>query len=211
MYIQVRQGNTTTYNIITIPSTNYTGASLQAAVQTALNYFYNGLFSVSYDGLKNTIQIRITNGNSFKILTDSELSTFLNNTWTGTNYDPMTPNSCNDIITNRTINVHTYLNPFISGMINLSGFRSIYLTSSTLSNFNTLGAKGENNIIKKVVTASDFGYLIVSDLESDHDFLDCSRMTLQTIDFQLQDVKGNSIPLHDSPISFTIVFSFKSN
>ena len=82
-------------------------------------------------------------------MTDSELSTFLNNTWTGPNYDPMIPNSCNDIITNRTINVHTYLNPFISGMINLSGFRSIYLTSSTLSNFNTLGAKGENNIIKK--------------------------------------------------------------
>ena len=67
MYIQVTQGNTITCNIITIPSTNYTGASLQAAVQTALNYFYNGLFLVSYDGLKNTIQIRITNGNSFKI------------------------------------------------------------------------------------------------------------------------------------------------
>jgi hypothetical protein len=94
-------------------------------------------------------------------------------------------------------------------MINLSGFRSIYLTSSTLSNFSTLGAKGENNIIKKIVTASDFGYLIVSDLESDHDYLECSRMTLNTIDFQLQDVKGNTIPLHDSPVSFTIVFSFK--
>ena len=209
MYIKVTQGTTTTCNIITIPSTNYTGASLQAAVKTGLDYYYNGLFLVSYDSLKNTIQIRITNGNTFKVLTDLELSTFLNNTWTGPSYDSMSPNSCNDIITNRTAHTQTYLNPFISGMINLSGFRSIYLTSSTLSNFNTLGAKGENNIIKKIVTASDFGYLIVSDLESDHDYLECSRMTLNTIDFQLQDVKGNMIPLHDSPVSFTIVFSFK--
>jgi hypothetical protein len=207
MYIQVTQGNTITCNIITIPSTNYTGASLQAAVQTALNYFYNGLFLVSYDGLKNTIQIRITNGNSFKILTDSEISTFLNTTWTGPNYDPMTPNSCNDIITNKTFNVHTYLNPFISGMINLSGFRSLYISSSSLTNFNTLGPKGELNIIKKVVTSSDFGYLIVDDLASDHDFLDVSRMTLNTIDFQIKDVRGNIVPLHNSPVSFVIVFS----
>ena len=86
----------------------------------------------------------------------------------------------------------------------------MYLSSSNLSNFNTLGAQGENSIIKKIVTSSDFGYLIVSDLESDHDYLDCSRMTLNTIDFQLRDVKGNLIPFHGSPVNFTIVFSLKS-
>ena len=209
MYLQVVQGTTVTYTIITIPSTNYFGSSLQTVLQSALNYAYPNLFTVSYDSLKNNITINISTGN-FKILTDAELSTYLNNTWGGLNYDRNSPTSCNDIITNRITNFNNPISPFISGCLNLQGFRSIYISSSNLTNFNTLGARGENSIIKKVITSSDFGYLIVSELESDHDYLDCSRMSLNTIDFQLTDVKGNIIPLHSSPVSFTIVFSIKS-
>ena len=210
MYFKVIQGSSTTFNIITIPSTNYTGQSLQTLLQTALNSAYPSLFTVSYETLKNNMMIRISgNDNTFKVLTDYELSTYLNNTWTGQNYDSNNPTSCNDIITNRTINYCSQINPFISGCLNLQGFRSVYISSSSLSNYNTLGARGENSIIKKVITSSDFGYLIVSELESDHDYLDCSRMTLNTIDFQLTDVKGNIIPFHDSPVSFTIVFALK--
>ena len=94
-------------------------------------------------------------------------------------------------------------------MINLQGFRAVYLSSSNLSNFNTLGPRGENDIIKKVMTTSDFGYLIIDQVVSDHDWLDCSRMTLNTIDFQIKDVKGNYINFRDSPLSFTKVFSIK--
>ena len=208
MYLQVVQGSTKTYTIITIPSTNYIGSSLQTVLQSSLNYAYPNVFTVTYDSLKNNITISIATGN-FKVLTDGELSTYLNNTWTGQNYDNTNPASCNDIITNRTVNYNNPTSPFISGNLNLQGFRSVYLSSSNLSNFNTLGAKGENSIIKKIITSSDFGYLIVSELESDHDYLDCARMTLNTIDFQLTDVKGNLIPFHDSPVSFTIGFSIK--
>ena len=210
MYFQVVQGSATTCIVITIPSTNYTGSTLASAVQSALNAVYPALFAVSYDSLKNTMMINITAGNSFKVLTDTELSSYLNNTWTGINYNPSNANSCNDIITNRTTNFNNSTSPFVSGGLNLQGFRSVYLSSSNLSNFNTLGAQGENSIIKKIITTSDFGYLIVSELESDHDYLDCSRMTLNTIDFQIRDVKGNFIPFHDNPVSFTIVFSTKS-
>lgn len=206
MYFQVVQGSTTTYTIITIPSTNYFGSTLQTVLQSSLNYSYPSLFTVTYDSLKNNMTISIARGN-FKVLTDTELSTYLNNAWQGLSYDNTSPASCNDIITNRTVNYNNSISPFISGCLNLQGFRSVYLSSSNLSNFNTLGARGENSIIKKIITASDFGYLIVSELESDHDYLDCSRMTLNTIDFRLTDVKGNLVPLHDSPVSFTIVFS----
>ena len=210
MYFQVTQNTTTSFYKITIPSTNYTGASLQALLQSALNTAYPALFTVTYDALKNNMMISISGANKvFKVLTDAELSTYVNNTWTGPSYDSNNPSSCNDIITNRTNNFCSPINPFISGCLNLQGFRSVYISSSNLSNFNTLGARGENSIIKKIVTSSDFGYLIVSELESDHDYLDCSRMTLNTIDFQITDVKGNLIPFHDSPVSFTIVFSTK--
>jgi uncharacterized protein Veg len=209
MYLKVVTNSTTTYTIIIIPSNNYTGSTLATAVQTALTSAYPTLFSVSYNTNKNHMTISIASGSYFKILTDNELSTYLLNTWGGLNYDRTNPAACNDIITNRTVKLNDSTSPFVSGSLNLQGFRSVYLSSSNLSNFNTLGAKGENSIIKKIVTSSDFGYLIVSELGSDHDYLDCSRMTLNTIDFQITDVKGNLIPFHDSPVSFTIVFSQK--
>ena len=211
MYLKVVQGTSATYTIITIPATNYIGSSLQTVLQSALNTAYPGLFTVTYSTLQNNIMISITNGNTFHVLTDYELSTYLNNTWEGESYDASNPASCNDIITNRASFYNTSINPFISGCLNLQGFRNVYLSSSTLSNYNTLGPQGENSIIKKIVTSSDFGYLIVDNLESDHDYLDCSRMTLNTIDFQLRDVKGNYIPFHGSPVSFTIVFSNRSS
>ena len=187
-------------HITTIPSTNYTGASLAAALASALG---RG-FTVSYN--LNTNKLTISNGQEFKILTDAELATGLSGTWSGPSYSWSTPNSSNDIITNRIANNDT---SFVSGMLNLNGFRAVYISSSTMSNYNTLGPKGENNIIKKIPVNADFGYVCIDQHVSDHDFLPVERMTLNTIDFQVKDVKGDIIPFHGSPISFTIVFSLR--
>ena len=65
----------------------------------------------------------------------------------------------------------------------------------------------ESNIIKKIPITSDFGYLIVDSFTSTHDWLDCSGLTINNIEFILRDVKGNTIPLHGSHVSFSIVFS----
>ena len=96
-------------------------------------------------------------------------------------------------------------------MLSLNGIRAVYMSSSTLSNYITIGAKGENNIIKKIPTSADFGYQIIDQMVSDHDFLSVERMTLSTIDFQIRDTKGNVVPLHGSPCSFTIKFSLRDN
>ena len=192
MYVKLE----TSFYIVTIPSNNYTGASLASTLATALG---SG-FSVSYN--LNTNKLTLSNNLVFKIFTDAELATGLNGIWSSRS----NPNSCNDIITNRTANDGT---TFVSGMLNLNGFRAVYISSSTLSNYNTLGPRGENNIIKKVPVNADFGYICIDQHVSDHDFLPVERMTLNTIDFQVKDVKGDFIPFHGSPISFTIVFSLK--
>ena len=190
-------GNTT-YNTATIPSTNYTGASLAAALNLVLT---NGL-TASYDLNTNKISISSSQVGSFMILTDYDLQQ---------RYGLTSPNSCNDIITNRTTKINYPGAPWISGMLNLQGFRAVYISSSTMSNYNTLGPQGENSIIKKVITDSDFGYLIIDQLVSDHDYLSVERLTLNTIDFQIRDVRGNLIPFHDSPVSFTIIFTVQDN
>ena len=177
-----------------IPSMNYTGAALATALSGALS---NSL-TASYDLNANTITISSSSLNSFQILTDYDLLHKL-----GIN----NPMSCNDIITNRTTKLNTPSSPWKSGMLNLQGFRGLYISSSTLSNYDTLGPQGENSIVKKIITNADFGYLVIDQSVSAHDYLGCARMTLNTIDFQIRDVRGNFIPLHDSPVSFTIVFT----
>ena len=191
----------TTCLIATIPSTNYIGSTFATAVATALG---NG-FTTSYE--MNTNRLTISNSQSFKILTDAELATGLNGAWTGTVYNWSLPASANDVLANRTVNSGY---SFVSGMLSLNGFRAVYISSSTLSNYNTVGAKGENNIIKKIPVSSDFGYQIIDQMVSDHDFLSVERMTLSTIDFQIRDTKGNIVPLRGSPVSLTIKFSLQT-
>jgi hypothetical protein len=208
MYFQVFNygASTTTYSIITIPSQNYIGSTLAATLQSLLNTAFPSFFTVTNNINTNSISIAISGGNNtFKILTDKELAAGY---WLGT-INTSQPNSTNDVITNRTPYTNTMYSSWTSGMLNLLGFRAVYISSSNLSSFNVTGPQNEHDIIKKVITTSDFGYMIADQLVSDHDFLDCSRMTLSTIDFQIRDVKGNLIPFHDSPVSFTIIFSIK--
>ena len=99
---------------------------------------------------------------------------------------------------------------YVSGMLSLNGFRAVYLSSSTLSNYNTLGAKGESNIIRKIASSADFGYQIIDQMVSDHAFLPVGNISLNTIDFQVKDVKGNYITFRGSHISFTIKFTIRN-
>jgi hypothetical protein len=177
-----------------IPSVNYTGAALATALSDALA---NSL-TASYDLNTNTITISSFSLSSFQILTDYDLQH---------KYNITNPESCNDIITNRSTKINTPTSPWKSGMLNLQGFRSLYISSSTLSNYDTIGPTGDQTIIKKMITNADFGYLVIDQSVSAHDYLGCARMTLSTLDFQIRDVRGNFIPLHDSPVSFTIVFT----
>ena len=69
MYLKVNS----TYNIVIIPSANYTGNELTTALQAGLNVVFPGVFTVSY--ALNTNKISISSSSSFKLLTDSELAT----------------------------------------------------------------------------------------------------------------------------------------
>jgi hypothetical protein len=211
MYVKVNNNGTITYTILTIPSTNYLGSTLVSALQTLFNTAYSGIFTITYNITLNTISISTNNGLvSFKVYTDADLATSDNGSWGGASYDTRQVNSCNDIITNRTSGLYTSTNGFTTGSINLQGFRAIYISSSNLSTFNSIGPRGEQaSIIKKVLTSSDFGYNIIDQFTSDHDYLECSKLCLSNIDFQLRDCKGNVIPLHDSPVSFTLCFAIK--
>jgi len=125
-------------------------------------------------------------------------------------------NSWNDLIGNvstlqQSMNAASAnIRPFVSGMLDLLTVRNIYISSPNLGSFSTMGARGESNIIKKVPCTSDFGFLIIDTFTSPHDFLDCSKLTLNTLEFVLRDVKGTILPLHGGHVSFSIVFNVQN-
>ena len=199
--------------LVVLPSQNYTGSTLAAAIQSSLNTQLEAglpVFSAVYNANPNTITINNTQNFYFKILTDPELTTKLNNTWTGPSYDSTNPRSANDLLRNYAGTSTVYgkdKGPFVSGFLDLQPIRNIFISSPNLGNFNTLGSRGEANIICKVPVNADFGYLVICNIIANHDFLNCSKQTLRTIEFNLKDVKGNYLPLHGGHCSFSIVFS----
>ena len=52
----------------------------------------------------------------------------------------------------------------------------------------SIGVRGENTIIKKVVVSSSFGYLIMDSVVAPHDKIDVSRQLFKTLQFTLKNV-----------------------
>ena len=93
-----------------------------------------------------------------------------------------------------------------SGFIDLLNVHSIYIHCPNPGHYNTVGVRGENSIIKKVTVSSSFGYLILDSVVAPHDKLDVSRQSLKTVHFSFKNVHGNVINLHDSHVSFSLIF-----
>ena len=49
--------------------------------------------------------------------------------------------------------------------------------------------------------------MIIDRNTSNHDYLECSKASLKTIEFNLRDSRGRYVPLHGANISFSIIFS----
>ena len=204
LYIKI---NNSCY-IVKIHSANYNGITFAAQLQTQLNAI-SSIFTVVFNVNQNNLTISCLSPNTFYIYTDNDLATKVNNSWSGPSYTSASPFSSNDILNSTFTNSPQFdsTNPYTSGALEMLAFRNLYLTSPNLSSFSTMGARGENNIIKKIPVSSDFGFLIIDSFTSTHDWLNCSGLSLNSIEFVLKDVKGNVIPLHGSHVSFSVVFS----
>lgn len=196
-----------------IPPGQYTGETFRKAIQDALDYVIQpGAFQVTYNSNMHNLVIATTLSNAFfYVHTERDLATRWNGAWTDADnyYSVNNPASCNEILGNLdgTAAKCNIGNSFVSGFLDFLVFRDIYITSSNLGTFTALGVRGESNVIKKIPVSSDFGTMIIDSVESDQDFLDCSKQTLKTLEFMIQDVKGTVIPLHGANVSFTLVFS----
>jgi len=196
--------------IITLAAGNYTPTTFAAELATRLTAAVADTFYVQL-GSDNDVTIGISNtiannaaDTRFRILTDSEISQdayFANRNSTGT---------CNDIINNedKFSSGSGDYKTYSSGFLSLNWINNIYISSPNLGSFDTIFAgRGDNNIVKKVPVLVNYGYQIVDQLMSTNEFLDCSKQTLQTLEFHLKTGKGIYVPLHGAHVSFSLVFN----
>ena len=202
--------------VIQIPSGNYNGDLLKSTLQSLLTPAVAvGSFSVSYDPTTFSITIQVaTNTIAFWILSDKEIASQFNGLWdfSTSPFDKTNPASMNEVLRNygdyagATSQCDSSF-PYKSGFLNFQGINNIYLSSPNLGCFTTMGPRGEQSIIKQIPVSSEFGYMIIDRSTSQHDYLECGRTTLRTLEFNLRDSKGRFVPLHNANISFSLVFS----
>ena len=204
--------------IIQIPEGNYTGDLLKSALQTVFNSALAGIgvsLTVSYNSNTVNISINVSGAFEVQILSDKEIANNLRGYWNAAVIiDHANHASMNDVLRNyggvdgRTAIYSTY-NPYESGFLNFQGINNIYISSPNLGSFKTIGPRGESTIIKKIPVSSEYGYMIIDRYSTPNDYLDCSRSTLRTLEFNIRSSKGHYVPMHDANVSFTLVFSVK--
>lgn len=211
LYVTVLDTSTGVYSNYTLQliSNYYTVATFITELQRAFNVVPGGFTVTADTNSTNGAVIAVTNARyKFKIVTDDDIINY--RYWTGDKLAPENINSANDII-NNTVSTNTLndtLRPYKTGFLSLNWLNNIYISSPNLGSFDTIFAgRGDNNIIKKVPVLANYGFQIVDQLMSTNEFLDCSRQTLQTLEFHLKTAKGKYVPLHGAHVSFSLVFN----
>ena len=229
LYMQLTNNHTTVgtktnnCDIIVLSPGNYTLETLAVEMKAKINdSFASTVVNVTFDALgTNTITVTPTNASDLmKILTDIDLATGMAGVtvtvsdgvwgghWTGTAYDQKNPLDINGLI-NNTSGVSTFFSasaPHVTGYVDLEPIKNIYMYSTNLGTFKTIGCKGEVTIIKKVPVTAGSHQMIFSNVTSSSDWLDCSRQTLKTLQFELKDSNNNNINFHGARVSFSLSF-----
>jgi len=191
---------------LVLSAKNYSGTSLATEIQNKLNTIQTNLvdpennkFTVTFDNFTQSLSIRMNEPQeSFKLLTDNDLKIIGLNSLT----------TCNELLKNYGRSAtYTSGSTYRSGFLNLVPITTAFITSPNLGNFSTSDLLGRRTIIKKVPIASDYGFSTIDRVVSAHDYLDCSRQTLSTMEFRITDFLGRDIPLHGSHVSFSLIFT----
>ena len=142
------------YRKIPIPEGNYTASELTTELETQLNNYFDTVdrpntYTVRYNATTNKIRISVNYSEViFVVLTDGEVAPFAGSFLDDVDVNNL--NSINRVMGNLTPapDAYTSLVPYITNVIDLVPFKSLYLHCNEISNFNLLTVAGNSSIIK---------------------------------------------------------------
>ena len=96
--------------------------------------------------------------------------------------------------------------PYITGFIDLTPVKSLYLHCNEISNFNQLTVAGNSSIVKKIPVNVPYLGIINDNELSNFDYIDVSGKMLRRLNFRLTNHLNENINLNEVDISFTLTF-----
>ena len=217
-YLYIAEKISTTYTVRRLDLTvgYHSGVSLKTLLHAALNANLpagaNGTYTVVHSSNTNTISISSPPNTLFYILTDDDIKYYDNALYA---IDKGNPRSANNVLRNKesdsivtSAQNFTYNTVWTSQFIDIINHHSVYVCSS-LASFNTLGPRGQSDIICKVPANTSWGSTIFHNVSSAHDFIDVGKRSLSSIRFSLKDAVGNTINLNGASWSLSLVFAIR--
>ena len=201
-------------SVLSLPSGNYNVSNLASTLQSVLQATFP---NEDYTCVYNTARGSITTSpiRSFRIYADDQVVEMTNNIgvqfpgWVDHN-NQLVAIDINNLMSMNEILRHSEPMPaettFESGFIDLLNVHNIYTHCTNLVHYSTIGARGENSIIKKIPVSSSLGYLIIDSVVSPHDKIYGSKQSIKTMHFTLTNVHGNVINLHGAHVSLSLIF-----
>ena len=200
------------YRKLIIPVGNYTATELATQLQTSLNTLDSGSrtnsFSVSYLSGLNKIQIQSNYPEViYTVLTDADV--LVDN---GVRFvETVDANNLKSI--NKVLGVYTTSGdastnvvPYITGFIDLTPVKNVYLHCNETSNFNQLTVAGNSSIIKKIPVNVPYLGIINDNELSSFDYIDVSGKMLRRLNIRLTNHTNEIVDLNRIDISFALTF-----
>ena len=201
-----------TYRKLIIPVGNSTATELATQLETSLNTLDSGSrtnsFSVFYLAGLNKIQIQSNYPQViYTVLTDFDVLVDTGERFIET-VDANNLKSINKVLGVYTTSgdASTNVVPYITGCIDLTTVKSLYLHCNEISNFNQLTVAGNSSIVKKINVSVPYLGIINDNELSSFDYIDVSNKMLRRLSIRLSDHLNQNIHLNGVDISFALTF-----
>ena len=96
--------------------------------------------------------------------------------------------------------------PYITGFIDLTPVKSLYLHCNEISNYNQLTVAGNSSIVKKINVSVPYLGIFNDNELSSFDYIDVSNKMLRRLNIRLSDHLNQNINLNGVDISFALTF-----
>ena len=205
------------YRVFSIDEGNYSGAELAERMQFWLNDYFNNfntrnpdvvrtdIYTVSYSAKTNKITTAVNYANLiFNVFTDAEAITNQNE-FTG--IDVSNLHSINKVLNIvDTSPTHGIALPFVSGFIDLTPVKNLYIHSNELCNYNQLTVAGNSSIVKKINVSVPYLGIINDNEINDFDYIDVSSKILRRVSFRFTNEFNQTVNFNNVECSFSLTF-----
>jgi len=214
LYVIETKGAQKRCRVLTLPAGNYTSLTLPGAIATALNTgtSLTGMtYVVDYLTARGCLRIQLAGTDAtarFRLPSEDELAsaTWKAAYWTGTAdaYSASDLDTTGDLLRLAATSANTTI--VETGLLDVSPIHCLYLHSD-LPTFDTVGPKGEADIVQRVPVTTSYGYVLhyIANGASE-EFFPLGKLSFQTMDFRLTNVHGKPVDLHGGQVSLELTF-----